>query len=171
MRIAASNPVPVKAGSRRLSRVPLKDEKLAARIHKPSGAVSLGLPAPLSFPGREHAMVTADREPISTGKASRVRPSNGLTRHLRGCHVCQDTVEKSATQEIRRATRRCLDDLDDDAKSGQHECGVRGVRHRAAGASGRPAFLRTTAFQPQPMVRASTASQLTEPSFRNSGSE
>jgi hypothetical protein len=39
-------------------------------IHKPSKAVSFGLPDRLSFRPRDHAMVTSDRGQTPTGKAS-----------------------------------------------------------------------------------------------------
>jgi hypothetical protein len=40
-----------------------------SRNHEPSAVVSFGLPDPLSFLVREHAMVAADRGQTSTGKA------------------------------------------------------------------------------------------------------
>jgi hypothetical protein len=52
------------------------------QIHKPSRAVSFGLPDRLSFGVRDRAMVVADRGANSDRESVRVRLQRGLTRHL-----------------------------------------------------------------------------------------
>jgi hypothetical protein len=70
------------------------------RIHKPLAVVSFGLPDPLRFLAREHAMVAADRGKTSAGKASGSGRKTGLTHHLEECNVCNDGAAKAETQKI-----------------------------------------------------------------------
>jgi hypothetical protein len=106
--------------------------------------VSFGLPDPLSFLVREHAMVAADWGQTSTGKSVRVRLQSGLIRYLGKCNVCKDNTTKAETQEINDelAADLCsIDDIGGHAKPDQYGRSVCRLGHGSARASSRQAFL------------------------------
>jgi hypothetical protein len=76
------------------------------QIHKPSTAVSFGLPDHLSFRVRQHAMVIADRGQTPTGKASGSGRQARLTRHLREMQCRQRRRSKSQNARSQRRARR-----------------------------------------------------------------
>jgi hypothetical protein len=115
------------------------------RIHKPSALVNFGLPDPLSFRVREHAMVAADRGQTSTGKASGSGCKTSLTRHLGECNVCKDSAAKVETQEIKNEPPIGLcgiDAIDGRTKPDQYGRSICRLGYGSARASSRQAFLR-----------------------------
>jgi hypothetical protein len=119
------------------------------RIHKPSTAVSFGLPDLLSVRVRDHVMVTADRGQTPTGKASGQAANRPDPPSSGECNGCEDGASKGKAQEIKGepAAGLCgIDVIGGRAKPEKYGRCYCCLGHGAAWATGRQAFLRQPAF-------------------------
>ena len=116
------------------------------QIRKPSARVSFGLPDPLSFQVRSHAMV-ARRSRTNTRQGKRQGQAAKQPDPL--SWECNARITKIKAQEGKGEpdARLCvLDAVDGHAQPGQCGCHHCRLGHGSARPSGRQAFLRLAAF-------------------------
>ena len=117
----------------------------APQIHKPSARVSFGLPDPLSFQVRSHAMV-ARRSGTNTRQGK--RQGQAAKQPDPPSWECNAGITKIKAQQGKGeppARLWLLDTVDGHAQSGQFGCHHSRLWHGSARPSGCPAFLRLAA--------------------------
>ena len=118
----------------------------APQIHKPSARVSFGLPDPLSFQVRSHAMV-ARRSGTNTRQGK--RQGQAAKQPDPPSWECNADITKIKAQEGKGEpdARLCvLDTVDGQAQPGQYGCYHCRLGRGSARPSGGQAFLRPAAF-------------------------
>lgn len=130
---------------------PFRCARRRPRIHKPSKAVSFGLPDRLSFGVQEHAMVTADR---GANLDREKRQGQAATRpdppSFGECNGCEDEAPTGKTQEIKGEPDASLcgfDIIGSHAKPDQYGRRIRHLGDGAARSFGRQAFLTDRSSQ------------------------
>lgn len=118
-------------------------------IHKPSKAVSFGLPDRLSICACWHAMVAADRGRTPTGKRQGQAATRPDPPSFGKCNGCEDEAPTGKTQEIKGEPDASLCGIDvvgGRAKPDQYGCRMRYLGDGVAWAAGSQAFLRPATF-------------------------
>lgn len=128
---------------------PFRCARRRPRIHKPSKAVSFGLPDRLSICARGHAMVAADRGQTPTGKRQGQAATRPDPPSFGKCNGCEDEAPTGKTQEIKTgpAAGRCgVDVVGGQAKPDQYGRCIRYLGDGAARTFGCQAFLTGYGF-------------------------
>jgi hypothetical protein len=114
---------------------PFRCARRRPRIHKPSRAVSFGLPDRLSICARGHAMVTADRGKLRQGKRQGQAANRPDPPSSGECNGCEDGASKGKAQEIKGEPDAGLCGIDGIGGHAKPDQYGRCIRHLGDGAA------------------------------------